>query len=117
MRTSHHLHESRSSCLSQRVSNLCVWRQIEWWVIHSLRWTSSLLTILFIFADHGLFSVTLDNQSAVTYDGVAGCGGAFGKTCEQIIPSLGFVASNLDSSLHTITVTNIAGANNSYFGK
>ena len=80
---------------------------------------SSKGSALYIFGDkvddHGLFSVTLDNRAAQQFDGVSGCGGAFAKFCE-ITNTLAYVATNLDSSLHTVTVRNIAGVNNSYFG-
>ncbi|KAG6896780.1 hypothetical protein C0992_006130 [Termitomyces sp. T32_za158] len=66
--------------------------------------------------DHGLYSVVLDNKTAEVYDGVSGCGGAFGATCEQMKPTLEFVASNLDDSLHTLTIENLAGVNKSFFG-
>jgi len=36
-------------------------------------------------------------------------------TCEQMKPTLAYFASNLDSGLHNISITNIAGVNNSYF--
>lgn len=65
--------------------------------------------------DHGIYSVQLDSNSPLFYDGVSGCGGAFGLTCEQQVPTLKFLASNLDSSQHTLKVTNFAGVNQSYF--
>jgi hypothetical protein len=65
--------------------------------------------------DHGLFSVTLDNRSAQQFNGVSGCGGAFQKACEKD-NTLAYFASNLDSSLHTVTLQNNAGVNNSFFG-
>ncbi|KAG6833982.1 hypothetical protein H0H93_012805, partial [Arthromyces matolae] len=65
--------------------------------------------------DHGLYSVVLDNKTAEVYSGISGCGGAFGATCEQMKPTLEYLASNLDDSLHTLTIENIAGVNNSYF--
>lgn len=65
--------------------------------------------------DHGLFTVTLDNRTSEHFDGVSGCGGAFAKACEKT-NTLAYFASNLDSSLHTVTVQNNAGVNNSYFG-
>lgn len=66
--------------------------------------------------DHGTYGVVLDNQPAQLLDGVSGCGGAFGQTCEEQIPSIKYLASNLDDSLHTITLVNHAGVNNSFFG-
>ena len=66
--------------------------------------------------DHGLFSVTLDNRTAQQFDGVSGCGGAFRKYCEKD-NTLAYFASNLDSSLHTVTVQNNAGVNHSFFGE
>ncbi|KAJ7618908.1 hypothetical protein DFH06DRAFT_1061764 [Mycena polygramma] len=65
--------------------------------------------------DHGLYSVVLDSGAAQVFDGISGCGGAFGTTCEQMKPTLAYFASNLDSGLHNVTITNIAGVNNSYF--
>ncbi|KJA24929.1 hypothetical protein HYPSUDRAFT_38305 [Hypholoma sublateritium FD-334 SS-4] len=65
--------------------------------------------------DHGIYGVVLDNQPAQLLDGVSGCGGAFGQTCEEQIPSIKYLASNLDDSLHTITLVNHAGVNNSFF--
>lgn len=66
--------------------------------------------------DHGLFSVTLDNRTAQQFDGVSGCGGAFRKYCEKD-NTLAYFASNLDSTLHTVTVQNNAGVNHSFFGE
>ncbi|KAG6808171.1 hypothetical protein H0H92_005157 [Tricholoma furcatifolium] len=66
--------------------------------------------------DHGLYSIILDNQTAEIYNGISGCGGAFGMTCEQMKPTLEYFASNLDGSLHTLTIQNLAGVNQSYFG-
>ncbi|KAF5376722.1 hypothetical protein D9615_007837 [Tricholomella constricta] len=65
--------------------------------------------------DHGLYSVALDNRPVEIYSGVSGCGGAYGTTCEQQKPTLNYFASNLDSTLHTLTIANIAGVNNSFF--
>ncbi|KAG6901555.1 hypothetical protein C0995_010612 [Termitomyces sp. Mi166 len=67
--------------------------------------------------DHGLYSVVLDNKTAQVYNGVSGCGGAFGGTCEQMKPTLEFIVSNLDGSLHTLTIENLAGVNKSFFGE
>jgi hypothetical protein len=65
--------------------------------------------------DHGLFSVTLDNRTAHQFNGVSGCGGVFKKYCEKD-NTLAYFASNLDSSLHTVTLQNNAGVNHSFFG-
>ncbi|KAJ7713000.1 hypothetical protein B0H16DRAFT_1678742 [Mycena metata] len=65
--------------------------------------------------DHGLYTVVLDGGPPQLYNGISGCGGAFGMTCEQMKPTLAYFASNLDSSLHNLTITNIAGVNDSYF--
>lgn len=65
--------------------------------------------------DHGLFSVTLDNRPAQQFNGISGCGGGFRKFCEKD-NTLAYFAGNLDSSLHTVTVQNNAGVNNSFFG-
>ncbi|KAG5636057.1 hypothetical protein H0H81_009228 [Sphagnurus paluster] len=65
--------------------------------------------------DHGLYSVVLDNGTAQVYDGVSGCGGAFGMTCEQQEPTLKYFASNLGSTTHTLKITNMAGVNGSFF--
>ncbi|KAG6844168.1 hypothetical protein H0H87_009287 [Tephrocybe sp. NHM501043] len=67
--------------------------------------------------DHGLYSVVLDNKTAEVYSGESGCGGAYGMTCEQMKPTLEYFASNLDDSLHTLTIENLAGINNSFFGE
>jgi hypothetical protein len=67
--------------------------------------------------DHGLYNVTLDNGTAQIYDGISGCGGAFGMTCEQQKPTLAYFASNLDSSLHSLKIVNMAGVNHSFFGE
>ncbi|TFK36069.1 hypothetical protein BDQ12DRAFT_668015 [Crucibulum laeve] len=64
--------------------------------------------------DHGLYSVVLDNQTPVIHSGISGCGGAFSQTCEQQKPTLQFIAHNLDDSLHTIKIENLAGVNNSF---
>lgn len=83
------------------------------------RLTVLLGSAIYIFGDkvddHGLFTVTLDNRSPQQFDGVSGCGGAFAKYCEKT-NTLAYFASNLDSSLHTVTVRNNAGVNNSFFG-
>ncbi|KAI3618244.1 hypothetical protein WG66_005685 [Moniliophthora roreri] len=65
--------------------------------------------------DHGLYSVSLDNGSAEIYNGVSGCGGGFGFTCEQQLPSIKYFASNLAQGNHTLTLTNIPGVNKSFF--
>jgi hypothetical protein len=75
---------------------------------------------LYVFGDtvndHGLFTVTLDNNPPETYVCVSGCGGTFGKFCEKTIPSLLYFASDLGSETHIVTIGNIAGVNDSYFG-
>lgn len=89
---------------------------------HAFLWLTSLTTgsTVYVFGDkkndHGTYGVVLDNQPAQLLDGVSGCGGAFGQTCEEQIPSIKYLASNLDDSLHTITLVNHAGVNNSFFG-
>ncbi|KAK7696438.1 hypothetical protein QCA50_001095 [Cerrena zonata] len=65
--------------------------------------------------DHGLYSAVLDNDTQQTFNGVSGCGGAFGMTCEQQQPCIKYFASNLDGSEHTLTITNMAGVNQSFF--
>ncbi|KIK66438.1 hypothetical protein GYMLUDRAFT_70066 [Collybiopsis luxurians FD-317 M1] len=65
--------------------------------------------------DHGLYSIVLDNGTEQIFDGVSGCGGAFGQTCEQQQPTLAYFASNLAQGEHTLKITNIAGVNQSYF--
>ena len=67
--------------------------------------------------DHGPYSVTLDNKTTEVHDGISGCGGAYGMTCEQMRPTLAYFASNLDDTLHTVKVVNMAGVNNSFFGE
>ncbi|KAJ7100078.1 hypothetical protein B0H15DRAFT_877350 [Mycena belliarum] len=64
--------------------------------------------------DHGLYSVVLDGGVPQVFNGVSGCGGAFGMTCEQQKPTLKFFASNLNASSHTLTIMNHPGVNNSY---
>lgn len=66
--------------------------------------------------DHGLYNVVLDGSPAEIYNGISGCGGAFGMTCEQMKPTLSYFASNLDDSSHNLTIQNMAGINNSFFG-
>ncbi|KAJ7119812.1 hypothetical protein C8R44DRAFT_788889 [Mycena epipterygia] len=65
--------------------------------------------------DHGPYRVVLDGGAPQLFDGISGCGGAFGMTCEQMKPTLAYFASNLDSGLHNLTITNIAGVNSSFF--
>ncbi|KAF9559029.1 hypothetical protein CPC08DRAFT_691475 [Agrocybe pediades] len=65
--------------------------------------------------DHGLYSVVLDGRPAVTLNGVSGCGGAFGMTCEQQQPSIKYLASNLDDSVHNLTLTNLPGVHGTFF--
>ncbi|KAJ7258776.1 hypothetical protein B0H12DRAFT_1201799 [Mycena haematopus] len=66
--------------------------------------------------DHGLYRVVLDGGAPQVFDGISGCGGAFGMTCEQMKPTLAYFASNLDAELHNLTITNMAGVNASFFG-
>lgn len=66
--------------------------------------------------DHGNYTVVLDNHPAEVYDGVSGCGGAFGMTCEQQVPTIKYLASNLNGSDHKLTLINQAGSQNSFFG-
>ncbi|KAJ7505880.1 hypothetical protein B0H11DRAFT_1976543 [Mycena galericulata] len=74
---------------------------------------------LYVFGDkkndHGLYRVVLDGEETQVFDGISGCGGAFGMTCEQMKPTLAYFASNLDGGLHNLSITNIAGVNNSFF--
>ncbi|KAJ7644705.1 hypothetical protein FB45DRAFT_824844 [Roridomyces roridus] len=65
--------------------------------------------------DHGLYTVVLDGGEPQVFNGISGCGGAFGMTCEQQQPTLAYFASNLDGGLHNLTLTNNAGVNQSYF--
>ncbi|THU86309.1 hypothetical protein K435DRAFT_763499 [Dendrothele bispora CBS 962.96] len=65
--------------------------------------------------DHGLYSVVLDNGTTEVYNGVSGCGGEFGMTCEQQQPTLAYFASNLAEGEHSLTITNMAGVNKSFF--
>ncbi|KAJ3782527.1 hypothetical protein GGU11DRAFT_583613 [Lentinula aff. detonsa] len=65
--------------------------------------------------DHGLYSVVLDNGTEQIFDGISGCGGAFGQTCEQQQPTLAYFASNLAEGEHSLKITNMAGVNQSYF--
>src|ERR1700722_13127539 len=58
--------------------------------------------------DHGLYNVTIDSNPPEIFDGVSGCGGSFGKTCEQIRPGLDYFASNLGQESYTIIIRNIA---------
>ncbi|KAF7327082.1 hypothetical protein MKEN_00284000 [Mycena kentingensis (nom. inval.)] len=65
--------------------------------------------------DHGLYTVTLNGSSPEIHNGVSGCGGAFGLTCEQQQPTIKYFASNLPAGTHTLKLTNHAGVNQSYF--
>ncbi|KAJ3837274.1 hypothetical protein F5878DRAFT_622882 [Lentinula raphanica] len=65
--------------------------------------------------DHGLYSVVLDNGTEQIFNGISGCGGAFGQTCEQQQPTLAYFASNLAEGEHSLKITNLAGVNQSYF--
>ncbi|KAJ7660454.1 hypothetical protein B0H17DRAFT_1095417 [Mycena rosella] len=65
--------------------------------------------------DHGPYRAVLDGGAPQLFDGISGCGGAYGMTCEQMQPTLAFFASNLDARPHTLSITNIAGVNGSFF--
>ncbi|TEB33891.1 hypothetical protein FA13DRAFT_1730166 [Coprinellus micaceus] len=65
--------------------------------------------------DHRGYGIKLDGDAEQFLNGTSGCGGDFGLTCEQQVPILKFLGSNLDDSEHTITITNYAGVNNSFF--
>ncbi|KAJ3875538.1 hypothetical protein F5051DRAFT_462013 [Lentinula edodes] len=65
--------------------------------------------------DHGLYSVTLDNGTEQIFDGVSGCGGAFGQTWELQQPTLAYFKYNLAGGEHLLSITNLAGVNQSYF--
>ncbi|KAF9074327.1 hypothetical protein BDP27DRAFT_1214314 [Rhodocollybia butyracea] len=65
--------------------------------------------------DHGLYTVILDNGTEQVFDGVSGCGGVFGQTCEQQQPTLAYFASNLAQGEHSLKIFNLAGVNQSYF--
>ena len=66
--------------------------------------------------NHRIYSVVLDNGPAQYYNGTSGCGGAFGKTCEQQEPAMKYLASNLNDSLHNVIIVNHPGVNASFFG-
>ncbi|KAK7042692.1 hypothetical protein R3P38DRAFT_2891799 [Favolaschia claudopus] len=66
--------------------------------------------------DHGLYRVFLDDATEPTVlTGVSGCGGAFGQTCEQQVPTLKYFASNLGEGEHRLRLENDAGSNESFF--
>ncbi|KAF9012781.1 hypothetical protein BDZ89DRAFT_1023937 [Hymenopellis radicata] len=65
--------------------------------------------------DHREYNVYLDNGTAQTFNATSGCGGAFGQTCEEQQPTIKYFASNLDASVHTLKVENLAGVNHSFF--
>lgn len=67
--------------------------------------------------DHRGYGIKLDSDAEQFFNGTSGCGGAFGLTCEQQVPILKFLGSNLDDSEHTLTITNYAGVNSSFFGE
>jgi hypothetical protein len=75
---------------------------------------------VFVFGDkkndHRYYSVVLDGGEPEIYNAISGCGGAFGQTCEQQVPTLKYIASNLNESTHTLTITNLSDQNQSYFG-
>ncbi|KAJ2927990.1 hypothetical protein H1R20_g9115, partial [Candolleomyces eurysporus] len=83
----------------------------------SMRFNGSAIYVLGdIKNDHRIYGIKLDNNPEEFYNGTSGCGGAFGLTCEQQVPILKYLGSNLDETEHTITITNYAGVNNSFFG-
>ncbi|KAF9054145.1 hypothetical protein BJ165DRAFT_1337721 [Panaeolus papilionaceus] len=65
--------------------------------------------------DHGEYNVILDGGLPQGFNGISGCGGAFGMTCEQQVPTIKYLASNLDDSEHTVSLFNQAGQNDSFF--
>lgn len=69
--------------------------------------------------DHYAFNVTLDGVTT-SHKTPLGCGGPFEPhACEKLLPGLQFFAAPLNSSEHTIIVTNwvVPSLNYSYFGK
>ncbi|KAH7878291.1 uncharacterized protein C8R40DRAFT_1092048 [Lentinula edodes] len=57
--------------------------------------------------DHGLYSVVHDNGTEQIFDGVSRCEGVFGQTCKQQRRTL--------EGEHSLSTTNLAGVNQSYF--
>jgi hypothetical protein len=100
------------------LSMVFIYLRISCCIIHVLGYVGS---AIYVFGDkkndHGLYSVTLDNRTAEVYNGISGCGGTYGMTCEQMQPTLNYFASNLDNALHSIKIENMAGANSSFFGE
>jgi hypothetical protein len=70
--------------------------------------------------DHRLYTVELSSPSGPntteTYNGISGCGGEFGLTCEQQQPTIKYFASNLANETHHLKITNIWTKNESFFG-
>ncbi len=81
---------------------------------------NSVASAIYLFGDkkndHREYNVYLDNDTAQTFNATSGCGGAFGQTCEEQQPTIKYFASNLDDSVHTLKVENLAGVNQSFFG-
>jgi hypothetical protein len=119
------------------------WASLQWWRHHIYQWRrsfvlrnlqryskrltlvnathdlaagSSIIVLGDKKNDHGHYSVVLDDRPAEVYDGVSGCGGAFGMTCEQQVPTIKYLASNLNGSDHKLTLINQAGSQKSFFG-
>ncbi|KAK1226321.1 hypothetical protein PQX77_010706 [Marasmius sp. AFHP31] len=74
--------------------------------------------------DHGLYTVQLDDNPAQTYNGISGCSGVFGLTCEQQLPSIKYFASNLGEGEHKVVLKNVRGnpegrdgINGTFFGE
>ncbi|KAF9254793.1 hypothetical protein L218DRAFT_975779 [Marasmius fiardii PR-910] len=59
--------------------------------------------------DHGLYTVQLDGGPVETYDGISGCGGVFGTSCEQQLPSVKWFRGRLGEGEHKVTVMNLRG--------
>ncbi|KAG8874390.1 hypothetical protein FRB97_005951, partial [Tulasnella sp. 331] len=76
-------------------------------------------TAVYIFGDsannQGSYSVVLDSGPPQTYNTLLGCGGGTSNLCQKTQPSLKYYASNLNSSQHTITVTNNANPSGASF--
>ncbi|KAF9256717.1 hypothetical protein L218DRAFT_975338 [Marasmius fiardii PR-910] len=59
--------------------------------------------------DHGLYTIQLDGGPVETYDGISGCGGVFGTSCEQQLPSMKWFRGRLGEGEHKVTVMNLRG--------
>ncbi|KAH8826997.1 hypothetical protein DL96DRAFT_1226613 [Flagelloscypha sp. PMI_526] len=74
-------------------------------------------TAIYLFGDkkndHRTYTVTLDG-TATTLNGISGCGGEFGLTCEKQVPSIKFFAASLGSGNHNLKLVNNAD-NASFF--